>query len=178
MEEISSKRLTHVFLQAGVGSFAGSILGYLAARFGEDRPISLIMEPRQAHCHYKSALRGKIEIAEGDMPTIMAGLACGEPNSLSYEILQQYAQGYLSCLDEVAARGMRILAAPLKGDPQIISGESGALGAGVISFIMQEERYKELRERLKLDKDSVILLISTEGDTDPKKYRDIVWDAQ
>ncbi|NLY44705.1 MAG: diaminopropionate ammonia-lyase [Tissierella sp.] len=168
---------THVFLQAGVGSFAGSMLGYLVDKFGEDRPITIVMEPDDANCLYLSSLSGKREIVEGDMPTIMAGLACGAPNTISYEILRDYADGYLSCPDYVAARGMRILASPLKGDSQITSGESGAVGTGVITLLMERDEYKDLRECLKLDENSTVLLISTEGDTDPQKYIDIVWDG-
>ena len=177
MEEYGLDKPSHVFLQAGVGSFAGAILGYLVDKFGEERPITVVLEPDDANCLYLSSISGKREIVDGDMPTIMAGLACGAPNTVSYELLRDYADGYLSCPDYVAARGMRILAAPLKGDPQVISGESGAVGTGVISLLMGREEYKELRESLKLDKNSVVLLISTEGDTDPKKYREIVWDG-
>lgn len=177
MEEYGLDKPSHVFLQAGVGSFAGAILGYLVDKFGEERPITVVLEPDDANCLYLSSISGKREIVDGDMPTIMAGLACGAPNTVSYELLRDYADGYLSCPDYVAARGMRILAAPLKGDPQVISGESGAVGTGVISLLMEREEYKELRESLKLDKNSVVLLISTEGDTDPKKYREIVWDG-
>ena len=177
LEEYGIDKPTHVFLQAGVGSFAGAILGYLVDKFKEERPITVIMEPEDANCLYLSSLSGKREIVEGDMPTIMAGLACGAPNTVSYEILKDYADGYLSCPDYVAARGMRILASPLKGDPQVISGESGAVGTGVITLLMERDEYKEIRASLKLDENSVVLVISTEGDTDPKKYRDIVWDG-
>ena len=169
---------THVLLQAGVGSFAGAIQGYLAAKFGEDRPITLVVEPDKAQCLYNSSLSGEREIVTGAMSTIMAGLACGEPNTISWEVLRDYSDGYLSCPDYVAARGMRILAAPLKGDPQIISGESGAVGTGVISLFMEREEYSELREELGLDENSVVLLISTEGDTDPIKYKEVVWDGE
>lgn len=175
MKTYGVERPTHVFLQAGVGSFAGAILGYLVDKFGQEWPITVIVEPDDANCLYLSSLSGEIEIVEGDMPTIMAGLACGAQNTVSYEILKDYADGYLSCSDSVSAKGMRVLAAPLKGDPPITSGESGAVGAGVISLLMEDEKYKDIKESLKLDEDSVILLISTEGDTDPKKYREIVW---
>lgn len=168
---------THVFLQAGVGSFAASIQGYLADKFPKERPITVIIEPNDANCLYKSSLSGERKIIDGDMPTIMAGLACGEPNMISYEILRDYSDGYLSCPDYIAAKAMRILAAPLKGDPQMISGESGAIGIGVISEIMEKEEYKDLKEGLKLDENSVVLLISTEGDTDPERYKDIIWDG-
>lgn len=73
---------------------------------------------------------------------------------------------------------MRILAAPLKGDPQIVSGESGAVGMGVLSIFMEREEYKDIKRSLGLDENSIILLISTEGDTDPQKYKEIVWDGE
>lgn len=170
---------THVFVQAGVGSFAGAVQGYLASKFGEDRPITIVLEPDHAPCIYKSAKinDGKPHIVTGDMQTIMAGLACGEPNTISWEVLRDYSDAYFSCPDYVAARGMRILASPLKGDPQIISGESGAVGTGVLSLLMEKDCYKELREKLGFNEDSKILIISTEGNTDPYKYRDIVWDG-
>lgn len=168
---------THVFVQAGVGSFAGTVQGYLASKFGEERPVTVVVEPDLAPCIYESAKLGERYIVTGDMHTIMAGLACGEPNTISWEVLKDYSDAYFSCPDYVSARGMRILASPLNGDPQIISGESGAIGAGVISLLMEKDCYKELREKLGLNEDSKILIISTEGDTDPKKYRDIVWDG-
>ncbi len=175
--ESGIEKPTHVLLQAGVGSFAGAIQGYFASKFGDERPITLIVEPDKAPCLYNSSISGEIEIVTGAMSTIMAGLACGEPNTISWNVLRDYSDGYLSCPDYVSARGMRILAAPLKGDPQIISGESGAVGIGVISLFMEREEYVNLRKELELDENSVILVISTEGDTDPIKYREIVWDG-
>ncbi len=180
MEQLKAENIekpTHVFLQAGVGSFAGAVQGYLAAEFGDDRPVTIIVEPDDANCLYKSSLSGKREIVDGAMPTIMAGLACGEPNTISYEVLRDYSDGYFSCPDYVAAKGMRILAAPLKGDPQVVSGESGAVGIGVIGLLMERDEYKDLRKELGLDENSVVMVISTEGDTDPEKYMDIVWDG-
>lgn len=177
MIEKGYKKPTHMFLQAGVGSFAGSMLGYLISQYGEERPITLIMEPDSIDCVYHSAIKGEIETIEGGVNTIMAGLACGTPNTVSWELIRDYADGYLSCPDYVAARGMRILAAPIKNDDQIVSGESGAVGIGVVSLFMEREEYKDIRERIKLDEESVILIISTEGDTDPQKYKDIIWDG-
>ncbi|MBU3073520.1 diaminopropionate ammonia-lyase [Clostridium estertheticum] len=171
--------LTHVFLQVGVGSFAGSIQGYLAAEFGADRPITTIVEPNEAACIFNSIKEkdGKPHVVTGYMPTIMAGLACGEPNIVSFGILRDYADMYISCPDYVTARGMRILGNPLKGDPKVISGESGAVCLGMVSLILGDDNLKEIAEKLKLNKDSKILVISTEGDTDPISYKNIVWDG-
>lgn len=174
LEDYGLDKISHLFLQAGVGSFAGSVLGHLVARLGKDRPVTLVMEAREADCIYRSSLEGDLQIVEGPMPTIMAGLACGEPNAISYKILESFADGYLSCLDEVATKGMRVLASPLKGDPQITSGESGALGMGVLSLLMEDKKYRDLKKALKLNEESIILIISTEGDTDPKKYQELI----
>lgn len=182
MEQIEAEggdKPTHVFLQAGVGSFAGSIQGYLTSMFGKDRPITAIVEPNEAACIYKSAKEndGRPHTVTGYMPTIMAGLACGEPSTVSWGILRDYSDMYISCPDYVTARGMRILGNPLKGDPKITSGESGAVGLGILSLILEENALKGIAEKLNINKDSKILIISTEGDTDPVSYRKIVWDG-
>lgn len=170
---------THVFLQAGVGSFAGTVQGYLASKFGKDRPTTVIVEPNDAACIYKSAKAndGKPHAVTGFMPTIMAGLACGEPSTVGWKVLRDYSDMYISCPNYVAARAMRILGHPLNGDPKVISGESGAVGLGILSLILDENGLKEMAEILNLNKDSKILIISTEGDTDPDHYRKVVWDG-
>ena len=170
-------RPTHVFVQAGVGSLAGAVVGYFANRFPTDPPKFIVMEAQIADCLYQGAAAGdgKPRVVGGDLQTIMAGLACGEPNTISWDILRNHVTAFLSCPDWVAARGMRMLAAPVKGDPAVCSGESGAVGMGVISAIMEDGAYKDLREALELGRDSRVLMFSTEGDTDPDKYREIVW---
>lgn len=171
---------THVFLQAGVGSFAASILGYLISHFGEKRPTTVIVEPNEAACIYKSAAEndGKPHAVTGFMPTIMAGLACGEPSTVAWELLRDYADMYITCSDFVSAKAMRMLGNPLPGDPQIISGESGAVGLGVLSLLRKQENLIEAAAQLQLNEDSRILIISTEGDTDPEAYRQIVWEGK
>ncbi len=170
---------THVFLQAGVGSYAGAIQGVLAAMFPEERPITVIVEPDQADCLYQSSLAKdrRPRAVTGDLDTIMAGLACGEPNPIAWELLRDYADAFVSCPDYIAAQGMRILGNPLGNDARIISGESGAVTTGLLDRIMRDERLRTVRERLQLDEHSRVLLFSTEGDTDSQAYRRIVWDG-
>ncbi|WP_203249261.1 diaminopropionate ammonia-lyase [Sporosarcina beigongshangi] len=178
--EFGDDKPTHVFLQAGVGSFAGSMLGYLADRFGDERPLTVIVEPDKAACLYKSIYVGDGEphAVTGALDTIMAGLACGEPSTSSWGILKDYAEVFVSCPDYMAARGMRILANPLSSDPRIISGESGAaVGVGLISLLSGNEALNDMKNALNLNQDSKILVISTEGDTDPEHYREVVWDG-
>lgn len=179
IKENGDGKPTHVFLQAGVGSFAGGMLGCLLSEYKEERPITIIVEPDTAACIYQSARAkdGKPHPVTGFMPTIMAGLACGEPSLVSWGLLRDYSDMYISCADYFTAKGMRILGNPLGDDPKVISGESGAVGVGILTMILQEESLKDLVEELKLGKDSRILIISTEGDTDPEHYRKIVWDG-
>ena len=58
----------------------------------------------------------------------------------------------------------------------MISGESGAVPLGVVFEVMTNPEYQVIRQEINLDKDANILLISTEGDTDPINYRKIVWE--
>ena len=171
---------THVFIQAGVGSLAGAVQGYFANRYPENPPIIVVIEANVADCLYQSAKAkdGSIHIVDGDMQTIMAGLACGEPNTISWDILKNHVSVFTSVPDWVSAKGMRMLSSPLKGDSRIISGESGAVPFGLLACIMQKDELKDLRLELKLDASSRVLLFSTEGDTDPDKYREIVWDGK
>ena len=170
---------THIFLQAGVGSMAGAIVGFFSSVYGEGRPIITVVEPNRADCVFRTAeaADGKLHFVTGEMNTIMAGLACGEPCSIGWKVLRDYADNFISCPDYMAAQGMRILASPVKGDPQIVSGESGAAAFGCVAQIMREPRYADVREKLGLNRDSRVLFFSTEGDTDRENYRSIVWDG-
>ena len=171
---------THVFVQAGVGSLAGAVVGYFANLYPNDPPKFVVMEAQIADCLYQGAVAGdgNPRIVGGDLQTIMAGLACGEPNTISWDILRNHVDAFVSCPDWVSAKGMRMLAAPVKGDPAVTSGESGAVGMGLISTLMRDKDYRELKEALGLDQNSRVLMFSTEGDTDPEKYRKIVWGGE
>ena len=180
LRQCGVNRPTHVFVQAGVGSLAGAVVGYFTNLFPNDPPKFVVMEARAADCLYQGALAGdgSPRIVTGDLQTIMAGLACGEPNTISFDILKNHSSFFVSCPDWVAAKGMRMLGAPVKGDPQVVSGESGAVGMGLIATLMTDPAYQELKEAIGLDENSVVLMFSTEGDTDPENYRAIVWEGK
>ncbi|MET1249935.1 diaminopropionate ammonia-lyase [Sporolactobacillus sp. STCC-11] len=179
-KEISAQLLeppTHIFLQAGVGSYAGGIAGYFLHKYPDAPPKIILVEPNQADCYFKSFERedGAMQSVGGDMATIMAGLACGEPNRAAYEFLSKYSYGALSCSDDVTALGMRVYGNPLRGDDQVISGESGAVTMGALYLLCTEVQFATDRKKLAINESSRILLISTEGDTDKQSYHDIVW---
>ncbi len=170
---------THIFLQAGVGAFAAAMIAFYRKLFGDGAPISVIVEPRNAACLYHSMQidDGRPHAVSGDLDTIMAGLACGEPSPLAWQILRDCADFILTVPDYVAAKGMRMYGVPLKGDPFVISGESGAVTLGVLPFIMGNGGAADLREQLQLNENSRVLLINTEGNTDPDYFRNVVWEG-
>ena len=174
------ERPTHVFVQAGVGSLAGAVVCYFTNLYPDNPPVFVVVEADVAACLYKGAAAGDgdIRIVDGDMQTIMAGLACGEPNTISWDILKNHVKTFISAPDWVAAKGMRMLSAPLKGDPQVTSGESGAAPFGALAAIMTMDEYAPLKEELELNETSRVLLFSTEGDTDPERYKHIVWEGK
>ncbi len=170
---------THLFVQAGVGALAAAAVGYYYSLFGKDAPKCIVVEPEKADCLYKSALKGdgQAHAVEGDLSTIMAGLACGEPSELAWAILKESVDVFLSVPDYTAARAMRVYAAPVSGDPQVISGESGAAPMGALLTLLGDKEENEVHKHLGLNAESQILLINSEGDTDPIMFREIVWEG-
>ena len=179
LKENGVDRPTHVFVQAGVGSLAGAVVGYFAHKYKENPPVMVVCEASAADCLYRSAVQadGNLVNVTGDLQTIMAGLACGEGNTIGWDILKNHVTVFASCPDWMSVKATRIYANPLENDPHIISGESGSVPLGLAYTALHDEDAKDLKEALKLDENSNILVISTEGDTDPVRYREIVWDG-
>lgn len=173
------ERPTHVFVQAGVGSLAGAVVGYFAHKYKDNPPVMAVCEASAADCLYRSAVEktGNLVNVTGDLETIMAGLACGEGNTIGWDILKNHVTVFASCPDWMSAKATRIYANPLENDPHIVSGESGSVPLGFAFTALHDADVKDLKEALKLDENSTILVISTEGDTDPVRYREIVWDG-
>lgn len=173
---------SHIFLQCGVGAMAGALAGFFAqwygekaAQYGAPAPRFVIVEPTEAGCMFATAAAGDGEThaVTGDLESIMAGLNCGEPCRLAWDILCETGADFVIIPNEVAAHGMRVLAHPADGDPSIVSGESGAATAGLVALLNREE-LTWLREALGITAESRILLISTEGATDQAGYDAVV----
>ncbi len=160
---------THVFLQAGVGSMAGGVLGYLTDRYGSHVFKTAIMEAYDTACIFDSVKQGKLVASEGDPETIMAGLNCGEANIFTFPVLRDFAEFFFKLPDYVTKEGMRSLA-----KEGIVAGECGAVGAGLLLNLCLKEAFAGMKKQMGLDENSVILLFSTEGNTDPGSYERIV----
>ena len=174
--DVMEETPTHIFLQAGVGSMAAAVAAYASDRFKNRKPVIIVVEPDKADCFFQSALAGdgKPHKTEGDLKTIMAGLACGEPCTIAWEELKAHGEACLRMPDETAEKGMRLLAYPYGDDPKIVSGESGAAGVSAAAAILRNDKLKEIRKALGIGKDSVILCFSTEGATDRANYEKII----
>lgn len=177
LEEQQLEPPTHILLQAGVGSFAGAVAVSLNQFLQRDLTIGIV-EAKPACCFFESFRTCKMKTMDGDMQTIMAGLACGEPNTFAYDLLSYLATAAFSCTDEIAALGMRVYGNPITGDPRVISGESGAVTLGLLYYALQLQASNEIVETLHIGADARILVISTEGDTDRNSYENIVWHGQ
>ena len=176
---VGISRPSHVFVQAGVGALAAATVGFYAALFKDNPPVFVVVEPTKAPCVFESikAGDGKCHSIKGDLDTIMAGLACGDPSPIALPILNSSVNVFVQMPDYIAARGMRILSCPLTGDPFVISGESGAVTLGALFTLKNKNCPDDLKDALKLGEESNILLINTEGNTDPVQFRRVIWDG-
>lgn len=159
-------RPTHVFVQGGVGGLAAGILSYYWEKVGPARPVVVVVEPDKADCLFASAAAGRWTTVGGDLDTIMAGLACGEPSELAWALLSPGADAFVTIPDERVAQTMRDLA-----DIGIAAGESGVAGLAGFRALAGDAA---VRSALGLNAASRVLCIGTEGATDPDIYRSIV----
>ena len=171
-EQLGGAAPTHILLQAGVGAMAGAVAGYFRARYGDACPTIILVEPYGAACIYESmeAGDGQPHTAKGNGETIMAGLNCGSPCTVAWDILRDYGSYALECGDDAAKLGMRTLRRF-----GIVSGESGASAIGAF---LELARMPEQKAQLGIGPDSRILFFSTEGNTDPVSYAEITADVE
>lgn len=154
---------THIFLQAGVGAMAGGMIDAFSRVYPTTQFI--IVESAGAPCLYASMNQGK-RTSIACEPTIMAGLNCGTPCLITWPIIQKRANYFCVCEDDAAIRGMHVLKTN-----DMVAGESSAVTMGLLDRIVKSEI---LRNQFQMHKDASILLINTEGDTDPFFYQSVV----
>ncbi|QKD04546.1 diaminopropionate ammonia-lyase [Mesorhizobium loti] len=160
---------THVFVQAGVGGIAAAVAGHLAIVLGDARPTFIVVEPARAACIVAAAVAGRVVKVAHDQPTVMAMLECYEASQVAWRMLARVADAFMTVDEDDAIAVMRRLARPAGADPVIVAGESGGVGlAGLIRAMADN------RADLGLDDKSRVLVINTEGATDPHRYAELV----
>jgi diaminopropionate ammonia-lyase len=162
---------THVFLQGGVGGLAAGVVAGLRQHWGDQSPRAIIVEPELAACLFESGKSGAITNVKIAEETLMAGLSCGEPSELAWEILVEEASDYLTIPEALVAPTVRLLARPLGGDPFVEAGESAIAGLAALIAARQNE---DLSEKLGLDAQCRVLLIGSEGVTDAAIFNRIM----
>ena len=162
---------THVFLQTGVGGMAAAVTAQAVRRWGAERPKIVLCDPDRSACWLESIRAGQPTAVEGDLDTLMAGLACGEVSALAWEILRDHADAVMALTDAAAVAEMRRLARPVAGDPAIVAGESAVAGLAGLTAAMADD---EARAMLGLGAGARVVIFGTEGDTDAALYEELV----
>ena len=170
VSQINQNKISHIILQAGVGGMAAAMIAGIA-RYLENVPITIVVEPDSAACVLESIKTGKIEKIDIKRESLMGGMSCGEVSLVPWEILKNSVRYCISLPDDDISKTMKLLGNASFSDEKIIAGENSA--PGVISLITSCEDEKT-REKLRLDKDSNILLIGCEGDTDQAMYQKLI----
>ncbi|MGB5870407.1 MAG: diaminopropionate ammonia-lyase, partial [Albidovulum sp.] len=166
-----AKPPTHVFLQGGVGGLAAGVVAGLRQYWGDKAPRVIIVEPELAACLYESAKTGQATTVAIAEETIMAGLSCGEPSKLAWEILAEEASDFITIPDHLVGPTVRLLARPLPGDAALEAGESAVAG---LAALIAARSDATLSAKLGLDAEARVLLIGSEGVTDPAIFRMIM----
>jgi diaminopropionate ammonia-lyase len=151
---------SHVFVQAGVGGLAAAVIGYLWDVLGAARPAFIVVEPASADCWFQSNLAGQPAPASGDATTVMGGLACREISPLTWPVIGEGADWFMTIPEDAVAPAMRQLARPEPGDPAIVAGPSGCSGMAALLRVAAEPA---ARQALGLDAQARVLLVNSEG---------------
>jgi len=167
IEQMQADIPTHVFIQGGVGGLASAVCAYFWELWGDQRPRFIVVEPEQANCLQESARAGKPVVVEGDLDTLMAGLACGEVSALAWKILETGANDFLTINEEAVPATMQLLAQ----DYDIEAGESAVAGLAALITACNDSAMKN---QLGLDSSSRVFILGTEGATDPEVYEKLV----
>ncbi|TCK02966.1 diaminopropionate ammonia-lyase [Marinobacterium mangrovicola] len=162
---------SHVFIQGGCGGLASAVCGFFWDLWGDQRPRLIVVEPEQANCLQLSAVEEKLVIVDGKLETLMAGLACGEVSLLAWKILETGADDFTTVAEALVPESMRLLARGCGDDPSIEAGESAVAGIAALLGIQGDEAMRKL---MGVDNNSSILIIGTEGATDPELYQQIL----
>jgi len=170
VEQLDGSIPSHVFIQGGVGGLASAVAGYFWDLWGERRPRVVIVEPEQANCLQLSAKAGEPVVVDGDLETLMAGLACGEVSALGWQILCNATDDFITLSEEAVPTTMKMLKNGYGDDPAIEAGESAVPGLAAAVVARQQA---EFAQALGLDENSTVLVIGTEGATDPELYKEL-----
>ena len=155
-----------VVVQAGVGSLAGGVAGWLEAMFPAGGPKLVVVEPEGSACVAASLGAGRRIGLEACAPSAMAGLRCAEVSPIAWPVLRDRVNATVQITDEDARAVSARLASPTTGDPAIASGISGAASLAGLVRLVRDPHLPDLRAALGLSAATRALVFNTEGPTD------------
>ena len=168
--QIKNEKITHIILQAGVGGMAGAMVAGIA-RYLDNTPITIVVEPDSAACVMESIITGKVEKIDIKRESLMGGMSCGEVSLVPWEILKYATKYCISLPDDDIPNTMKLLGNSSFSDEKIIAGENSA--PGVISLITSCED-QNIKDKLGLNINSNVLVFGCEGDTDKAMYQKLI----
>ena len=169
-DQIDNNKITHVFLQAGVGGMAGGMIAGIA-RYLQNIPTVIIVEPDSAACVMASIKAERIKKINIEKESLMGGMSCGEVSLVPWEILKNSIKYCVSLPDDNIGHAMKFLGNGNFSENKIIAGENAV--PGVISLVASCKNDKAKKD-LSLDENSNVLLIGCEGDTDEVMYNKLI----
>ena len=170
IDQINNEKITHIILQAGVGGMAGAMIAGIA-RYLDNIPTTIVVEPDSAACVLESIRTGKVEKIDIKRESLMGGMSCGEVSLVPWEILKHSVKHCISLPDDDIGNTMKLLGNSSFSDQKIIAGENSA--PGVISLIASCED-QNVKEKLQLNQNSNVLIVGCEGDTDKEMYQKLI----
>jgi diaminopropionate ammonia-lyase len=154
-----------VVVPIGVGALAAAVV--TAVHGGPaPRPLIVGVEPISAACVLESVAAGRITTLDHPQESIMAGLNCATPSRVAWPLVSRGIDVYLAVEDERVPEAMRLLARD-----GIVAGETGAAGLAGLLGVNDAPELSEARAAIGLGAQSTVLLLCTEGATDPDAYR-------
>ena len=170
VNQIDQNKFSHIFLQAGVGGMAGAMIAGIA-NYLDNIPITIIVEPDSAACVMESIKANEIKKINILRESLMGGMSCGEVSLVPWQILKNSVKYCISLPDDNISKTMRLLGNASFSNEGIIAGENSV--PGVISLVASCKN-KKIKDQMKLDSKSNVLLIGCEGDTDEEMYQKLI----
>ena len=173
LDQINNDKITHVFLQAGVGGMAAAMIAGFA-KFTDNIPKFIIVEPENANCVFKSIENNQPTTVNIVKETIMGGMSCGDVSTVAWEILKNSTNNCLTISDDAISTTIAMLSEAKLSDEKIIAGECAV--PGIIALIGLSKN-KEYLNKLNINSNSKILLFGCEGLTDSEMYKKLLDDG-
>jgi diaminopropionate ammonia-lyase len=173
LDEVDSKSITHVFLQAGVGGMAAAMIAGFA-KLSKNIPKFIVIEPENADCVFKSIQNNKPTSIDIKKETVMGGMSCGDVSSIAWEILKNSTNYCMTIPDNAISTAVALLAESRFSDEKIIGGECAV--PGLIALIGSFNN-KEYLDKLELNSQSNVVLFGCEGLTDKAMYEKLLNDG-